>query len=210
MHPARLRCSSLEYSRYSRSSRLAARSRLAERCSASRSAIGSNPRRSRCFARLLPRAYMEIPISLRVRAPATGVNTARACGQRQVYKMPDRTRWTPGKPQGADGAPMLERAFTVAPVARDLTRRFCPKCTDSVRAGRMPRSSLALAPDETTMDPGDWHRWTRTTGTGGPGRLAPVDPDDWHRWTRTTGAGDPGDWRRWTRTTGEAFQSTHR
>ena len=47
-HPARLRCSSLEYSRYSRSSRLAGRSRLSERCSASRSATGSNPRRSRC------------------------------------------------------------------------------------------------------------------------------------------------------------------
>ena len=40
MHPARRRCSSLKYSRYSRSSRLAGRA----------------PRRSRCDAGLLPRA----------------------------------------------------------------------------------------------------------------------------------------------------------
>src|SRR5882672_9069844 len=40
MHPRRLRCSSLKYSRYSRSSRLA----------------GGAPRPSRCDARLSPRA----------------------------------------------------------------------------------------------------------------------------------------------------------
>src|SRR5207237_626953 len=49
MHPHRLRCSSLKYSRYSRSSRLA----------------GGAPRPSRCDARLSPRAakVMTMPLS---------------------------------------------------------------------------------------------------------------------------------------------------
>src|ERR671919_770919 len=42
MHPLRLRCSSLTYSRYARSSRLA----------------GGAPRPARCYARLLPRTAM--------------------------------------------------------------------------------------------------------------------------------------------------------
>src|SRR5437867_7306530 len=47
MHPRRLRCSSLKYSRYSRSSRLA----------------GGAPRPSRCDARLSPRAVNILAIS---------------------------------------------------------------------------------------------------------------------------------------------------
>src|ERR1700716_2710532 len=49
MHPRRLRCSSLKYSRYSRSSRLAGRA----------------PRPSRCDAGLSPRWYGLLPVPMR-------------------------------------------------------------------------------------------------------------------------------------------------
>src|SRR6266849_423955 len=68
MHPRRLRCSSLKYSRYSRSSRLA----------------GGAPRPSRCDARLSPRAARATAASRDGEVPVSSLNQMKESGLDRV------------------------------------------------------------------------------------------------------------------------------
>src|SRR2546428_13879612 len=114
MHPRRLRCSSLKYSRYSRSSRLA----------------GGAPRPSRCDARLSPRA-----VNLRVPRVLRGGEVAFRGGAVVGGTIPDENGFNLRVPR------VLRGGEVIMPRGGDVVTRGGELITIVLQAARLPSDS---------------------------------------------------------------------